>query len=172
MKNSILEQNVFNVLKSIRGAGKAVMYRDSAIMFNAEVETIVKRRYFIESSQYENQPREYNLKCIGDSHTFKIHTFKNKHDAIEFFNNIEINNNGALIFSRYTLAYEVMHQPVCDKYNCNTRYYNDGYTALHGSILNGWLVSYCEGDICLIHCYSDAVYDSEVNAHVNHFKRG
>lgn len=83
---------------------------------------------------------------------------------------LEINKNGALILERRTLAYQVMHESICNKYHCTERYYNNGYTSLHGSPLIGWLVSYCEGDICIIHCATKSIYDAEVNSHVSFFK--
>lgn len=175
MKNSVLENSVYESISKFLSVKNATMYRDSAPMFCAHVETPVKNRYFIESSQFECSdgsvlPREYALKCIGENHIYKMHDFKSKNDALIFFNNIEFTKNNALILDRLTLAYQVMHDPICNKYHCTERYYNNGYTSLHGSPLMGWLVSYCEGDICIIHCATKSIYDAEVNSHVSFFK--
>lgn len=106
-------------------------------------------------------------KSIGE---VNLHVYKFGTDLQKTKLGLEINKNGSLILERFTLAYQVMHQSVCEKYRCTEHYYNDGYTSLHGSRSMGWLVSYCEGDICIIHCATESIYDAEVNSHVSFFK--
>lgn len=175
MNNINLENELFKKMSHYRNYQSAVMYRNSAPMFGAQVETLVKRRYFVESSQFESSDRtlgerEYALKCIGQDHTYKMLSFKSHDESIKFHKNMNFTENGGLIVEKRSLAYNVMHQSVLDKHHCSKKYYNDGYTSLHGSPLFGWLVLFVEGDITIIHCATDAIYQAETESRVKFYE--
>ncbi|AUR84442.1 hypothetical protein NVP1055O_66 [Vibrio phage 1.055.O._10N.286.55.E9] len=172
MKNQSLENNLFCRLTKLRGKAGAVMYRESADMFNAQVESLIKHDYFIESSQYESlegvlEPREYHLKCIGESHTYKMIDFKTRKLAMDFYNSIEVSKNGALILESFNTSSINVLAHRLRKYGCDKCVYDNGLTSLHISNLSGYLVSYCDGEVCIMHCLSYAIFNNEVKSHID-----
>lgn len=169
--------NVLQTIKNKLGADRAKMYANSASMFNAAIESSVfAGAYFVESSQFVGSdnvamPREYHLKVIG-SHVSKVLDFKNKQQSIDFVNSAmgrkESLNSGALVIERGFISREIYDNQHVNK-NHSQRYYDNGYTALYGTKYNGFLFSYCEGDLMQAHCATDEIYDREVKNHVDFY---
>ena len=87
------------------------------------------------------------------------------------FNELEFTDTGALIQERYFLP-DVNHYISDCNNKCLQHIYSDAYTALYGNELSGYLLSYCEGDICLIHCKNNDIYHAEKQVHINYHKEG
>lgn len=151
-----MSNSVINVIKNILGADRANLYRSSAHMFNAVIETSTKRRYFIESSQFissrgEKLPREYHLKFIGDTHVYKICDFKNKAEAMRFYENMEFLKCGALVLERFLLSRDQYDSFISLKGYFDKPLYDNSYTCYHSNQTLEKAVTYCEGDVVKLH---------------------
>lgn len=169
MKNS----NVLACIKLKLGTKRASMYSGSAHLFNAEFETNSKNCYFIESSTFECRdgstlPTIYKLKYIGTS-VLPVKEFKSKKSALYFWENMEFTKTGALVIERSLVHNQNAFVAICNSQFYNTMKYNNGYTALAVDGACRSLLSYCEGDLCYLHCSDDAIYKKEVAAHVDHY---
>lgn len=151
MNNSVIE-----TIRNILGSDHAGKYSSSAHLFNAVIETSHKRRYFVESSQFissrgEKLPREYHLKFISDSHVYKICDFKNKNEAMRFYENMEFLKSGALVLERFLLSREQYNSLIELKGYFDKPLYDNGYTCYHSNQNLEKAVTYCEGDVVRLH---------------------
>lgn len=149
---------VIEAISSLINKDHAKNYADSAPMFNAIIETSLKKgRYFIESSQFEELdgsrpfPRQYCLKYISDSNVVKIKEFKSKHYAFKFWENVEFTSEGALVLDRFNCPRTWFDAHITNHYRLNERLYDNGYTAFYSFDLLDRAISYCEGDIVEYH---------------------
>lgn len=50
------------------------------------------------------------------------------------------------------------------------RVYDNGYTAAHGYPETNTILTYCEGDVCVITCESKESYEAEKASHLKFFE--
>ncbi len=164
-------RNVMKTIARLLGSNKSKMYADSASMFNAQIESTVKKRYFLESSQFECSDgsflnREYALKVITDNHIFKIVDFNDSMvKALNCFDNLEFLNSGALVLERSFFSYDAF---ITITKNCD-RIYDNGYTACYKNSLNNIIYSFCEGDFVKIHCSTSDIFEKECKNHNEYY---
>tara|TARA_R100000697_G_scaffold123752_1_gene158143 strand:- start:2816 stop:3340 length:525 start_codon:yes stop_codon:yes gene_type:complete len=170
-------KSVINTIARLLNSNIAKNYDHSASMFNAKIETHTKQsRYFLESSMFESStgeclPRDYALKVIGDLHISKVLEFGNdKQNAFDFFENAEFLKSGALILDRSLTNYDSFLSYLKIRW-VNDRAYDNGLTACYSNSLFKLIISYCEGDLCVIHCATDTIFHNELKAHTDYYKQ-
>ncbi len=167
---------VINQIRNKLGSTHATNYKNSESCFNAKIETSLKGDYFIESSRFEGsdrilQPKEYCLKCIGESHVYKVIEFKSRSEAFDFFDSIEFLPSGALVLERSLTNHDLFIKEQNEKVHAENMY-DGAYSAAYKIWSESIICTYTEGDFAKLHFSSKELFNSEVESYISFNKEG